>query len=313
MQSRFVVATFAVVGFLAGGLAPTVGTSQVLPRRRPEPPVVVPAPPPSAPMPVTEPAPPQPPIQPVPAAQPVAPVADQRQPVQSQVAGRAPVAEAEGQARLIRGSQLIGLRVWGPDNQQFGTIKDFIVDYHGDCPTLFFAMAPAVADLGEGYVIVPFTAMTVDFDTRARTDYFRFNVSLAQLRNAPRIEANKWSSITNRQFLTNAQQFYQRIERTVARPETGGRTRPDTGRERGVHQEPGMHHDQGSRPETGTPPESGTRPGPGTRPDTGSRQDTGKTPDGGSGHDAGSRRESGSLPRAGGTQDKDQPQPPVRR
>lgn len=349
MRSRFLVTAIAVFGFLAGAVCPTIGTAQVLRRPRTQPPVVNPAPPPTTPLPAAA-VPAQPPDQP--AAPSPAPIAGERQFGQSQVPGQLAPAEAEGHGRIIHGSQLIGLRVWGQDNQQLGTIKDFIVDYQGDCPTLYFAMTPEVSDLGEGYVVVPFTAMRYDFDTRARANYFRFNVSLAQLRNAPRIEVNKWSSISNREFLANAQQFYQRIERTAARPESGGRiesgtrhepgaqepgirpetgtrpapgTRPDTGSRPDAGRTPddrsrsdtGGRPDTGAKPNVGSPPDTGSRPDtgakPGSPPDTGSRPDTGNKPDGGRPANAGSHPDAGSPPRAEGTTEKDHPQPPPRR
>lgn len=286
MRSHLFVAA-AAFGFLAGGLSPTVGTAQLFRGQpRSEPAWGNPAPAPVNPLPgVTDPARP-------PSVPPSRPDVGHRHAGQSHQSGQAGTLHAEGETRILRGSQFIGLRVRGPDNQQLGTIKDFVVDYQGDCPALFFAMAPAVADFGEGYVIVPFTAMMVAFDTRANTHYFRFHVNSAQLRNAPHIEVNRWNSFSNRQFLVNTQQFYQRIERTSARPESGGRVGLGTGREPGVREEPDIRRDQGARPETGT------RPNLGDRPDSDIRRDTNKTPDGQNRPDAGSRPDLGKRPEA---------------
>jgi hypothetical protein len=289
MHSRLLVTTIATFSFLTGAALPTAGTAQVLRRPHSRPPAVSPASPPSAAQSPDQPIPPGP-----------APVAGDRQDGQMQVPGQLAPLEAEGHGRIIHGSQLIGLRVWGQDNRQLGTIKDFIVDYQGGCPTLYFAMTPEVSDLGEGYVIVPFTAMSFDFDTRARANYFRFNVSLAQLRSAPRMEANKWSSISDRQFLTNAQKYYQGIERTAARPKSGDRIESDTRRQPGA-QEPA------------TRPEIGPRPAPGTRPDTGNRPDTGDKPDGGRPANSGGQPNSGSPSPTEGATEKDHPQPPTGR
>ena len=275
MRPRLLITTMAAFGLLAAGLWPTIGTAQILRRPALYPPVVVS--PPTAPVPVvTDPAPLPTAAQPAPPNPPAAPIAEGRQPEPSQVPGQAAALETQAQARIMRGSQLMGLRVWGHDNQPLGTIKDFIVDYQGGCPTLFFAMAPEVADLGREYVIVPFTAMSYDVDPRTRANFFRFDVSVAQLRNAPHIEVDNWTSIHNRQFLTNAQQFYQRIERTAARPEFGEPREHGVERDGGRHQEPGMRPEHEPRPEAGTRPDAGTQPMPRPHPDTGTRPDTGK-------------------------------------
>ena len=72
------------------------------------------------------------------------------------------------------------------------------------------------------YVIVPFDALQVSFDERQRTNLLTLGVTLDNLQRAPRLAVNRWSSLRDRQFFTGAKQFYQRIERTAARPQIGG-------------------------------------------------------------------------------------------
>jgi hypothetical protein len=128
--------------------------------------------------------------------------------------------ERAREGRLIRGRELIGMSIWGSNRERLGTVKDFIVDYGGDCPTLFFAMVPEISGWSD-YVIVPFDAFQIGFDERQRTDYFVLGVTLDNLRSAPHLAVDRWNSVHDRQFFTDARQFYGRTERTAARPLSG--------------------------------------------------------------------------------------------
>jgi hypothetical protein len=165
----------------------------------------------------------------LPPGQPLRPALPPTNPAQPQVETPAPpptavgtgqtAADTGGQGDVIRGSELLGLRIWDSSHQRLGTVKDFIVDYRGGCPAIFLAMAPDVTELGESYVIVPFDVTQFRFDDRDRTHYFVLDTSIGQLRRAPRLEGNRWDAIRNRSFLSDARQFYRRTEHSVARPE----------------------------------------------------------------------------------------------
>ena len=140
----------------------------------------------------------------------------------------------------MRGSQLIGLNIRGSDDHQLGIVKDFIVDCQGECPMIYFAVEPdASLQLGQEYVIMPYSAMR--YDSRGGRDYFALDVIGTGLRNAPRVSVNGWSTFSDRQVLSNAHQFYQRTERTTARPIQGGAEQPK---------------EHGTRPETPTRPDA---------------------------------------------------------
>ena len=187
---------------------------------------------PVAPPPVVNPQ-----VVPVP-GQAVQPQAPARADPTAAVVAPAPAAgDIHAQGRIIRGSQLIGLNIWGADNQEVGTVKDFIVDYQeGGCPMIYFAMEPTASlQLGQEYVILPLTAMAYRFDNRGGHNYFALNVNGRQLRNSPHIAVNNWSTFNDHQVLGNAWQFYQRIEHTAARPIQGGATQRDN---RGAPEKP---------------------------------------------------------------------------
>jgi hypothetical protein len=165
----------------------------------------------------------------------------------------------------MRGSQMIGLSIRGSDDHQLGIVKDFIVDCQGECPMIYFAVEPdASLQLGQEYVIMPYSAMQYRSDSRGGRDYFALDVIGTGLRNAPRVAVTGWSNFNDRQVLSNVHQFYQRTERTTARPIQGGAAQPK---------------EQGTRPEGGTPPNTGTTPqpeaaprlDPGTQPQTAPR------------------------------------------
>ena len=164
---------------------------------------------------------------------------------------------AEG--RLMRGRELIGMNIWGRTRERLGVVKDFIVDYEGACPTLFFAMAPEIAGWNEGYVIVPFDAFQIGYDERQKTDHFVLDVAVDSLRRAPHLEIDRWNSLHDRQFFANARQFYQRVERTAGRPESG------VGREGRRPSEEQMRQPSERQGEAPAPPRlqspSGTAPG----------------------------------------------------
>ena len=184
----------------------------------------------------------------------------------------------------MRGSQMIGLNIRGSDDHQLGIVKDFIVDCQGECPTIYFAVAPdASLQLGQEYVIMPYSAMR--YDSRGGSDYFALNVIGTGLRNAPRVAVNGWSTFNDRQVLSNVHQFYQRTERTAARPIEGG---------------PAKAKEQGTRPEGGTPPNTGTTPTPEAAPrlDPGTQPQTAPRPASPTGP-AAARPESRERPAAG--------------
>ncbi len=162
---------------------------------------------------------------------PIQPAQTQPVPVQAapdQASGQISPAPVAGQAdaqqgRIIRGRNLVGMRIVGANRQDVGVVKDFIIDYQGDCPAIYFAVAPQLPSWTGGYVIVPFTAIQVGFDAQRRTDYFTLNMNVNDLGRAPRLAVNDWNSARVARAFANSKQFYQRVERTAARPQTGGR------------------------------------------------------------------------------------------
>ena len=190
---------------------------------------------------------------------------------------------------------LVGAVIRGLDNLPLGIVKDFIVDCQGECPTIYFAVEPdASLQLGPEYVIMPYGAMQYRDGSRGGGDYFALGMNRIQLRNAPHVAVNAWSAFNDRQVLGNAHQFYQRTERTTARPIEGGAAkpneqgtraetlaRPDTTTDRKSSPQPEIapklgtttQHEAAPRPEsvtipnTAAPPKSGERPATGTPPE----------------------------------------------
>ena len=136
----------------------------------------------------------------------------------------------------------------GANRQDVGVVKDFIIDYQGDCPAIYFAVAPQLPSWTGGYVIVPFTAIQVGFDAQRRTDYFTLNMNVNDLGRAPRLAVNDWNSAQVARAFANSKQFYQRVERTAARPQTGGR-----------QQQPSLPSGRSSGPMNARPKEPSSR------------------------------------------------------
>ena len=254
MRVRYLTMGFACISYLALGLAPTQVSAQLLrrsPFQRP---------------------------------------ADGCNQVQQQVSGHPEHARPERQGRIIRGSELIGLNIRGSDDHQLGVVKDFIVDFQGECPTIYFAVEPdASLHMGQEYVIMPYSAMQYRDGSRGGRDYFALDVIGTGLRNAPRVAVNGWSTFNDRRVLSNAHQFYQRTERTTARPikgeaaqpkEQGTRpetpARPDasTNRDGTPQPESALRHDANTQPKSTPEPESATRPEGSERPATGTPPDS---------------------------------------
>ena len=134
-----------------------------------------------------------------------------------------PGGQAGRSTRVIRGGELLGRPVWGANRERLGIVKDFAIDQEGTCPTLFFAVAPEISGWNGEYVIVPFDAFQVSFDQQQQTNFFFLRVTLDNLQRAPHMAIGRWGSL-DRQFLAGARQFYRPMERTAARPQTGGVT-----------------------------------------------------------------------------------------
>jgi len=257
MRVRCLTMGFACVSYLALGLAPTQVSAQLFrgslfQQPAPNPAPAVPAAPaaPAA-------APPQAPADPNPSATVTPPPPAGASQAQQPVSG-----QPERQGRIIRGSQLIGLNIRGSDDHQLGIVKDFIVDSQGECPMIYFAVEPdASLQLGQEYVIMPYSAMR--YDSRDGRDYFALDVIGSGLRNAPRVTVNGWATFNDPQVLSSAHQFYQRKERTTARPIQGGAAQPK---------------EQGTRPETPTRPDARTHPDSAPQPESAPRLDTNTQP-----------------------------------
>ena len=153
------------------------------------------------------------------------------------------------------GSKLIGVQVWDPRSQRLGTINDIVIDYRDGCPVLMAAVTPEISGMAGGYVFVPLNAGLLRFDNRLGRDYFALDMGIDQFRNAPRIERNNWKSIQDPQFLTRTRQFYERTERSAARPVRP--TEPSGGFERGRNREaiPAPGNERGRSPFIETPRE----------------------------------------------------------
>jgi hypothetical protein len=206
------------IASLSAGLFPAPASAQIFRRPAVQPPVVNPQPAPVPAQPAPAPSPPPASVDPAAPATPAPPLQPQA------IAPRGPAQEGQ----IIHGGNLIGLNVFGVDNQAIGIVRDFVIDYQGDCPAIYFAMEPSAGlQLGQEYVILPFSAMQYDFASGGVRAHFRLGVNVAQLRNSPRIAVNNWSTFHDRHLLSNAHQFYQRTERTAARPIRDGATRPD--------------------------------------------------------------------------------------
>ena len=122
------------------------------------------------------------------------------------------------------------------------------MDSQGECPMIFFAMEPdASLQLGQEYVIMPYSAMQYR-DSRGGKDYFAMDVNGTQLRNAPHVAVNNWSAFNDRQMLSNAHQFYQRTQRTTARPIEGGAAQPNE-QGKGTRPDANAHRDSAPQPE----------------------------------------------------------------
>src|SRR5208282_3887596 len=206
MRVRYLTMGFACISYLAVGLAPAQVSAQLLQGSPFQRPAANPQAAPNPPQPVPTAAAPQAPAASVPTAAVTPPPTVEPSQVQPQQQGR-----------IMRGSQMIGLNIRGSDDHQLGIVKDFIVDCQGECPMIYFAVEPdASLQLGQEYVIMPYSAMR--YDSRGGRDYFSLDVIGTGLRNAPRVAVNGWSTFNDRQLLSNAHQFYQRTERTTARP-----------------------------------------------------------------------------------------------
>jgi hypothetical protein len=190
-------------------------------------------------------------------------------------------------SRIVRGSQIIGLQVWDSQRQQLGVVRDFVVDYEGSCPSIFFAVSAQGVEPAAGFVVVPWEAIQFQYDARLGRNFIVLGLSLEQFRTAPRLEGNNWARISDLQFLTQTRQFYERNIRTAARPAA-----PPAGRD--------ATHDPAARPEGGQRPEADMKPERGNRPDVpaapGTHTGDGMKPENPA--EPGTHRESGNKPEA---------------
>ena len=170
------------------------------------------------------------PILPVPA--PGVPPGQQTAPPQQNAAvdPQPTATDAESGRELIRGSQLIGMPIWGPDHQRMGVVRDFIVDWAGGCPSLYFAFVPETSGWNGEYAIVPFGALRMNLE-RQGGRFFVLDLPLDRLRLAPRLAIDRWNSLRDRRLLNDSRQFFCSTERTAARPDFGATREGDVRRE----------------------------------------------------------------------------------
>lgn len=296
MRVSYLTMGFACLSYLGLGFAPTEVSAQIFRGSPFQRPAVNPQPAPSPAQPAPVATPPQLPAGTNPSTVVTPPSTAEANQAQPQVSGPAEYARPERQGRIVRGSQLIGLTIRGSDDHQLGVVKDFILDSQGECPMIYFAVAPdASLQLGQEYVIMPYNAMQYRSDSRGGRDYFALDVVGTGLRNAPRVAVNGWLTFNDRQVLGNVHQFYQRAERTTARPIQGGPqqqneqgtrpevgTRPDASTHRDSTSQPEIapRLDNKTQPKTATQPEGPAHPDTATRPEADQPPTTGTRPDG---------------------------------
>jgi sporulation protein YlmC with PRC-barrel domain len=127
-------------------------------------------------------------------------------------------ATARDKSGVLKGSQLIGMKVEGTDGKKLGDVKDIVVDpMEGDIDYIVLDYGGFLG-LGDKYFAVPWEA--VQFSDDGKT--LLLDVTKKDLKQAPGFDKTNWPDLSNREQALVIYEFYDV-------PLTDGTSKPSKG------------------------------------------------------------------------------------
>ena len=113
-------------------------------------------------------------------------------------------AAARDKSGVLKGSQLIGMKVEGTDGKKLGDVKDIVVDpMEGDIDYIVLDYGGFLG-LGDKYFAVPWEA--VQFSDDGKT--LLLDVTKKDLKQAPGFDKTNWPDLSNREQALVIYEFY---------------------------------------------------------------------------------------------------------
>ena len=112
--------------------------------------------------------------------------------------------QARDRSGVLKGSDLIGLKVEGTDGKKLGTIKDLVIDpINGDVD---YAVLDYGGFLGvnDKYFAVPWEALKISADRKKAL----LDVTKKDLKQAPGFDKTQWPDLTSRDQAIVVYEFY---------------------------------------------------------------------------------------------------------
>ncbi|MDQ6732578.1 MAG: PRC-barrel domain-containing protein [Nitrospirota bacterium] len=113
-------------------------------------------------------------------------------------------AQARGKSEMLKGSDLIGMKVEGTDGKALGDIKDVVVDsMEGDIDYAVLDYGGFLG-IGDKYFAVPWEALKFSGDTKKAV----LDVTNKDLKQAPGFDKKHWPDFGNRSETLVIYEFY---------------------------------------------------------------------------------------------------------
>ncbi len=105
-----------------------------------------------------------------------------------------------------RGTQLIGINVYGADGKRVASIADIVGDIKGQVVYVVLSVG-GILGIGDKLIPLPWELLSPG----GRPNTLKVNVSVDDLKKAPNFDSNNWPDLNQSEWKTKTQKYYQEL------------------------------------------------------------------------------------------------------
>jgi len=108
--------------------------------------------------------------------------------------------------RLTKASEVMGMNVTNPNNDDVGKIKELVLDPRRSRVSYFVMQSGGFLGMGDKSFAIPWTALTID--SKEKKDKLILNVTKERLEKAPEFVAKDWDRMSDPVWLGDVYKYY---------------------------------------------------------------------------------------------------------
>jgi len=112
--------------------------------------------------------------------------------------------ELKSMAKYHKGSEVLGMKVENPQNDNLGDLQDFVVDLHSGHIVYAVLASGGFLGIGEKYLAIPPKAFQVSTDGK----HLALNVDKEKLKAAPGFDKNNWPQMADQNWTQGVYTYY---------------------------------------------------------------------------------------------------------